>query len=384
VRDERVRVLWAVKGIGAGGAERLLVSFAALADHDRFRYHAAHVVPWKTALVPDLTRLGVGVHCLGRGHRGGVLWPWRLRRLLSAGRYDVVHFHSPLVAGVGRFVVATLPRARRPAVVSTEHNTWDGYALPTRLLNAWRHHRDAARWAVSRRVLDSVWPSRREGMEVLVHGLVFDSLGTPADGARVRAELGLREDELVVCTVANFRTQKAYPDLLRAARIVLEAEPGTRFLAVGQGPEGHRIRELHASLGLCDRFLLLGYRRDVGAVLAASDVFTLASSVEGFPIAVMEAMAAGLPVVATGVGGLPDAVQDGVHGLLVPAGRPDLLAQALLRVLGDDDLRKRMAEAAAARGRDFDMRPVVSTVQDAYTAVARPTTAGAVRDRSAP
>lgn len=378
-------MLWAVKGIGAGGAERLLVSFAALADHDCFRYDAAHVIPWKTALVPDLTSLGVGVHCLGRGRRGGVLWPWRLRRLLSAGRHDVVHFHSPLVAGVGRFVVATLPRTRRPAVVSTEHNTWDGYALPTRLLNAWLHHKDAARWAVSRQVLDSVWPSRREGMEVLVHGLVLDSLGTsPANGASVRAELGLGADERVVCTVANFRTQKAYPILLQAARIVLDADPGARFLAVGQGPEEPRIRELHASLGLGDRFLLLGYRRDVGAVLAASDVFTLASSVEGFPIAVMEAMATGLPIVATDVGGLPDAVQDGVHGLLVPTGSPDLLAQALLRVLRDDDLRQRMSTAAAARGRGFDMRPVVSTVQDAYGAVARATTVGAMPGRSAP
>jgi glycosyltransferase involved in cell wall biosynthesis len=343
------------------------------------------VIPWKTALVPDLTRLGVGVHCLGRGRRGGVLWPWRLRRLLSTGGYDVVHLHSPLVAGVGRLVVATTPRTRRPAVVSTEHNTWDGYALPTRLLNAWRHHKDAARWAVSRQVLDSVWPSRRDGMKVLVHGVVPDSLGTnPAQGAKVRAELGLGAGERVVCTVANLRTHKSYPDLLQAARLVLDSDPGARFIAVGQGPEEHRIRELHASLSLGDHFLLLGYRRDVGAVLAASDVFTLASSVEGYPIAVMEAMAAGLPVVATDVGGLPDAVQDGVHGLLVPAGRPDLLAQALLRVLRDDDQRQRMAEAAAARGRDFDMRPVVSTVQDAYAAVARPATAGAVRDRSAP
>ena len=131
--------------------------------------------------------------------------------------------------------------------------------------------------------------------------------------------LCIASGELVIATIANFRAQKDYPNLLAAARILIDRGVAARIVAVGQGPLEAEMRALHDELDLGDRVLLLGQRDDAMRVLAACDVFTLASDNEGLPVSIMEALALGLPVVATAVGGIPEAITDGVEGLLVPA-----------------------------------------------------------------
>lgn len=366
-----IRVLWLIKGLGPGGAERLLVSAAEAHDRSRFALECAYVLPWKSALVPELEALGVPVHCLRGDDPRDPRWALRLRRLLQGGRYDIVHAHLPLVAGVGRLVVRSLPSATRPRLVVTEHNAWSTFALPTRLLNSLTAGMDDATIAVSEDTKASVWRGAvRRRTRVIVHGL-------PVERARaerrhrdeVRASLGIGPEELVVVTVANYRRQKAYPDLLATARAVLDRGLPARFVAMGQGPLEAEIRAEHARLGLGDRFLLLGYREDAGRVLAGADVFTLASLYEGLPVALMEALAVGLPVVATEVGGVAQAVRHGVEGLLVPPGRPDLLAQALIEVLSDAGRRSRLAAAAEARGASFEIAHSVRRIEDVYISV---------------
>jgi glycosyltransferase involved in cell wall biosynthesis len=274
---------------------------------------------------------------------------------------------------VARLVVRTLPRRSRPAVVSTEHNTWDSYGLATRLLNASLHRTDQRRWAVSERVRDSMWRRHRGDVEVLVHGIVLDDVTEAVDAderSALRARLGVTDDEVLAVTVANFRHEKGYPDLLRAAAMAFAQEPTLRLAIVGQGPLEDEIRRLHAELGIGDRCQILGYRDDVIAILAAADLFVMASHFEGFPIAIMEAMASGLPVVATRVGGIPDAVTDGHEGLVVEPRAPEALAEALVRLARDGGLRRTMAERARERGRSFDVRPAVTAVQDAYQSLA--------------
>ncbi len=365
--DGRIRVLWLIKGLGAGGAERLLHSAARVADHRRFAYEAAYVLPWKSALVPDLAASGVRVHCLNGHRRVEPGWPSRLRALLASGRYDVLHLHSPLVGGVARGVVLTLPASRRPVVVSTEHNEWSSFRLPTRLANAALYGRDAARWAVSEDVRQSVWPCFRDAVEVVVHGVVLSDISQDAKTrSEVRREVGVTDDETLVGTVANYRLQKAYPDLLRAARIALAADPRLRFAAVGQGPLLGEVMRLHEQLGLGDRLLHLGQRDDVPRLLNAFDVFALASHYEGFPVSVMEALAAGLPLVVTDVGGIRGTVVDGVHGRVVPPGRPEVLAEAILELAADESSRRRMAAAARRLGHSFDIRAAVGRIEQGY------------------
>jgi len=365
VLDTRLRVLSLIKGLGPGGAEHLVL---AMAPHiaETAAVTVAYVVPEKDALVAPLRAAGVEVIRLGEG---GWSWLPALRRELGSGRYDIVHAHSPLLAAAARTLVRI--RRRRPAMVTTEHNAWSTFALPTRLANGITAPLDDVTLAVSQQARSSVWwPRTRARTEVLVHGIDLEQVRSARPTRqRVRAELGAADDEIVVATVANYRRQKAYPTLLRAARDVLDCCPSARFVAVGQGPLAAEIEAEHARLGLGERFRLLGRRDDVPSVLAAADVFTLASDYEGLPVALMEAVALGLPIVATAVGGVAEFVTDGSEGLLVPAGNPEALARALERVVSDADLRHRLASAAERRGDDFDIARVARTVLSRYETV---------------
>jgi L-malate glycosyltransferase len=371
----RLRILHIVKGLGPGGAERLLCSAAAVRDRDAFDYDVAYVLPWKNHVVPELTRSGVAVHCLGTGK--GTLrvitdprWALRLNDLLRSQHYDVVHLHSPMIAGVVRPMVRALGR-RRPKLVSTEHNGWATYALPTRLVNRLTYRLDDAQFAVSEQVRSSVSKGLRPRVEVTLHGVRVDEVrAMRGERETVRMELGLGDAEIVVGTVANYLAQKAYPDLFAAARIALDADPRLRFVSVGQGQLEAEIRAEHHRLRLGERFRLLGYRPDAVRVMAGCDVFTLASHYEGFPVALMEALALGRPVVVTAVGGIPDAVTDGREGFLVPPGRPEQLADAILRLARDTNLRTEMGEAAFRLGSGFDIRNAVHRMEQTYAALA--------------
>jgi glycosyltransferase involved in cell wall biosynthesis len=368
----RLRVLLLTKGLGPGGAESLLAAIAEARDREHFEYAAAYVMPEKHALVPVLEDAGLMVTCLGATGRGDQRWALRLRRRLVEQPVDVVHAHSPLVAAVARIVVRTLPRRIRPVTVSTEHNVWPAYAFTTRLLNALTYPLDSAHFAVSEEVRRSMpwWWRRRT--EAVVHGIATgDARRHHRQRDRMRRELGVAPDECLAVTVANYRRHKDYPNLFAAARLVRAEGAPAVFAAVGQGPLAREVQDEHARSDLGDTFQLLGYRPDALDVLAAADLFVLSSRQEGLPVALMEALALGLPVVATAVGGVPEAVTDGVEGRLVPPARPDELADAITEVVTDADVRARYAEAATRRAAEFDVARVVRRYEECYRSLAR-------------
>jgi glycosyltransferase involved in cell wall biosynthesis len=368
---ERIRVLWLIKGLGPGGAEQLLVNHAEVRDAERFDIEAAYLVPWKNHLVPRLEAAGVRVTLLDGAHEWDPRWAARLRRLLHARPFDVVHLHSPYVAGISRPLTRTLPRRERPALVYTEHNRWPRHSRATRLLNRATIALDDADLSVSADVRSTMPPKRQAQVEVLEHGVVVDEVrAMRSQREDVREELQIESDEIVFGTVANYRREKAYEVLLEAARIALQSGERIRFVAVGQGPLEDEMRALHAQLGLGDRVLLLGYREDAVRVMSAFDVFTLSSRHEGLPVSLMDALALGLPVVATRAGGLPGAIDDGVEGRLVPIDDPAALAAAYVEVARDASSRRAMADAASKRATDFDITTAARRLEEIYADVA--------------
>jgi glycosyltransferase involved in cell wall biosynthesis len=360
-------VLWLVKGLDRGGAERLLVASARRRDRQGLAVRAGYLMPDMGALVAELEAEGVPVACLGRRRILDPRWLASLRRSLIRDPVDIVHAHSPVAAVGARIVARSLPRRQRPRVVSTDHSLWDSHVTATRWADGLTSGLDDARLTVSEAVRASL-PRRIHRRSLVVSpGIEVERVRAQrAHRDAVRAELGLEPGTLAVGTVANLRPVKAYPDLLTAALEVIERLPHVRFVTVGQGPQEAEVRALHSRLGLGDRVLLLGHRPDAVRLMAACDVFVLSSLHEGLPVALMEALALGLPVVATDVGGIPELIEPGREGLLVPPGRPGELATALVTVLTDAERRRQMTEAAARRGAALSIEAAVRRTQAVY------------------
>jgi glycosyltransferase involved in cell wall biosynthesis len=365
-RATTIRVLWLTKGLGPGGAERLLVSFAGIADRHRFDIQAAYLLPWKNQLVADLARFGVPAVCLDGSRVADLRWVHRLRTLVHRARIDIVHFHSPLVAAFARPALRWFPRREWPALLGTEHNVWSSHHPVTRWANRLTLPLEDMTIAVSEQVRASMPAALADRTEVVIQGVDVQSIAARrAEREEARAELGVGRDELLVATVANLRANKDYPTMLGAARRLLESGQPVRFVSVGQGPLAGQLKEERDRLGLGDRFRFLGYREDPIRVLVAADLFCLSSRFEGLPISLLEAMAAGLPVVATRVGGVPAVITDGREGRLVAPGDPAALAAAVVEYR-DPSLRIRAAAAAAERVQSFGIDRAVDRQQALY------------------
>lgn len=363
------RVLWVSKGLGPGGAEHLLAA-AADAHSSDLEVECAYVLPWKDHLAGRLESAGVLTRCLSE-RRSDPRWPLRLWELVRSGDYDVVHVHSPLPGSVARIAAWSLPRDRRPALVSTEHNRWETHRAPTRALNRLTSRLDDRSFAVTDEVRESMHGPVAARAVTLRHGIDIDA--TTAELAHrdeIRTELGLGADEFVVGTVANFRPQKDYPNLFEAARELVQRGVHARIVAVGQGPQDAELHALRDELGLADRVILTGFRDDAVRVMAACDAFVLASRWEGLPVAVMEAVGLGLPIVSTAVGGMAEEFTDGVDALLVPPGDASALADALERVATDEGLRDRLARASRDRAADFGVARTMEVIEATYEELA--------------
>jgi glycosyltransferase involved in cell wall biosynthesis len=367
VRERVHDVLLLIKGLGRGGAEQLLVSAAPHLDRSRFRYHVAYLLPWKDALVPALRGHGLEVHRLGTGP----VWVGRLRSLVRRRGIRLVHAHSPYPAAVAR---VALPRVRH---VYTEHNVWARYQPVTYWANRMTYGGNDHVFAVSEEVRASIRmpPGARlprAPVETLHPGL---DPSAPTSWERpdgVREELGITANAPLAGTVGSLTPKKSHETLLRAIRVARRSLPDLRVAVVGQGPMAGTLRRRAADLAVADAVTFVGYREDAARVASAFDVFVLSSRHEGLPVALLEAMAAGRPVVATRVGGVPEVVRDRGEGILVPPGDPEALAAALVTVLADADLRARLGAAARRRAADFDIRRAVRRHEEVYRRLLEP------------
>jgi glycosyltransferase involved in cell wall biosynthesis len=362
------RILILIKGLGRGGAEQLLVSAAPYRDRSRFHYEVAYLLPENDALVPDLEKLSIPVHCLGGS---GIGWMGRLKRLVDDRGFDLVHAHLAYTAIGARL---GLWRMEVP-LVYTEHIVWECYHPATYWANLATFALNDHVFTVSERVRQSIrFPPvlrslARSPVETLYYGLDPDAVARwrHDDGADpVRSQLGLAGDAPMVVTVANFKAHKGHEYLLDAAVRVRKELPEARFVLVGQGPLESEIRAGVERRGLNEAVVFAGYRPDVPRVVAAADVFALASLHEGLAIALLEAMAMGTPPVVTDVGGLAEVVANGENGLVVPPRDPDALASRLLSLLCDAELRGRLGRAAQDRAAAFDIRASVHREEAVY------------------
>jgi len=345
------KVLHVVESLQAGGAERVVAEYAKWHDRSRYEPEVCCVLS-AGPLADSVAASGVPVHVLGRRSRFDLRAIAKLAGIIRRGRFDVVHNHNftALVAGLP---AAILGRAR--VAVRTEHNVVHTRGPARHYLSRAAALREDAQIGVSgavRRTHTECGRIPASRFVTVLNGIDKDRLVPGADRAAVRRELGLPDDAVVCLNIGSLTEQKNRGTLLDAMARLSDIE-ALRVLVVGSGPEREKLEARAGELGLSRRVLFLGQRLDVPDLLAASDIFVLSSDWEGLPITILEAMTSGVPCVATAVGGVPEALTDGVTGVTVEPGDPGALADGIRALARDPELRARMA--AAARD-EFDLR----------------------------
>lgn len=178
--------------------------------------------------------------------------------------------------------------------------------------------------------------------------------------------------DVVIAHISNFRPVKRVQDLVYAMAVVKKESPGTKLMLIGDGPQRHNVERLVGRLDLNKEVTLTGFRSDVANLLRCSDVVVLCSETESAPLTLLEGMSAGLPVVATRVGGIPEIVRDGVNGFLVPAKHPEEIADRILKLGADADLRRRLGEAARTTVlENYTVDMVIDQYREVYEEIAR-------------
>lgn len=363
-------ILHLIDTTGPGGAETVFTDLVRGIDRSRYR---SVVVTAGPGWVEDTVRAaGITGHTIQQRGRFALGYARRLRSLLRLEHVDLIHSHL-----VGASVYASLAALGTPVpVVGTIHGhadlpVFDRLArLRYGVLRLGASHVVAVSEALRRTfVARSHFPGVRTS--VIYNGIDLDSF-TPGRDQSFRRELGIGADEFVFGALGNVRAPKAYDVLLRAAALLATETVSSRVVIVGDtsGAVFPELKKLHAALGLGDRVLFTGFRRDVPRVLRAFDALVLSSRTEGFSLATVQAMATGIPVVATRSGGPEEILEDGATGLLVPAGEPAALAASMRRLRDDPALRLRLgATGPAAVMARFDRRSMLEAYQRLYDAL---------------
>lgn len=289
-----------------------------------------------------------------------------LIRRLRRHRPDIVHTHD----AHSLTPAALAARLVRPRPVVVGHRRVD-FHIRGHALSRWKYARGADRLiAVSERVRDVLLEDGMPpGHVVVIHSGIEMRTPPPPPGPSLRERIAAPAGAPLVLTIASAAGYKDHPTLIDAAAALRRREPMTHWAILGGGGLLEEMRERVALRGLEDRVHYLGFVPGARGYLGEADVFVLSSRTEGLGTSILDAMAAGVPVAATAGGGIPEMVEDGVTGLLAPVGDGRALAAVIDRLLDDPALAERLAGAARARVRDFDIARTVEQTERLYREV---------------
>lgn len=363
-----MRILYLIDSVKFGGAEMLLLTMAQAlaAEHEISVIYFTH-----GPLYEDFIRSGIKISRISkRGWKDPLLFP-KLVALMRKEKPDVVHTHLSKSDLFGLMAAAL---AGVPVRISSIHNVdpWRQNKLFSAFMRQWTqvaHHHIA----VSEKVREYVLQTSKYPVEKLTtvdNGIDLDRFNpatvTPFD----RTIFNIPADAPVIVKIARLEDSKAHHILLDAAAKVMKDMPNVRFLIVGDGPLRPNLEAQRDGLGLQGQVIFAGIQRDIPGIMAIANIVTFSSAWEGLPVAMLEGMAMGRAIVSTSVGGIPNLVEDGVNGVLVPSGDSSALAEGLLRVLRDPEFAAQLsANARKTIETSFSASAMHQRILDLYTTI---------------
>lgn len=362
----RLKIWYLLPTLNLGGSERHVIH---LASGLRQRGHDAGIacISEEGVLAAEVRGQGIPFDCLKTGGRWGLGTFLAIARWLRSHPADILHTYL-----FGFHLFAGLPArlANFPVILSSRRDV----DLAQKPWHLWLENagnlfvdrvvccsRAVEKWVLGRESLG------REKVTTIYNGVDLERFRGPGDRSGVRKKFGIPEDAPLVGTVANFSFKKGYRHLLESARLILASEPRTWFLFVGSGPLEGEMKEAAKKVPHSGQIVFAGARTDIAELLAAMDIFVLASLWEGLPNVLLEAMAMARPVVATEVGGASELIESGKDGVLVPAAQDAALAEAVLALLRNPAQAREMGARAQEKiRRQFTLERMIDDYETLY------------------
>jgi len=366
--DKKTKILYLITGLHVGGAEMVLYRLLKKLNREKYEPVVVSIIPI-VGIGERIEEEGIKILSLNAKFKCNPLIIWRVISIIKKEKPQILHsflFHANFL---GR-VIGKLRNV--PIIISSIHNEYFGGILREKLLK-WTDRFCNITTIVSKgaaeRMIDLKVVSKNK-LKVIYNGIDLENFPFRKLEARtkIRKELNIEENKKILISVGRLHEAKGCPYLIKAMKILKEKYPHILLIVLGEGPEGKKIEEQIKELKLEKNILLLGQKENISEYLNASDVFVMPSLWEGLPIALLEAMACGLPVVATRVGGVPEVVEDGKSSFLVELKNPRGLAEKIIKTLEmSEEERKKMGE----RGRKivekkFSIEQMVKEYENLY------------------
>ena len=354
-----------------GGAERHLLTLMELLDKEYFTPELLCLCQGPFAA--SCRARGITTHEVIMRHKLDLGTVEPVRRLIREQNIGLVHTHGARANLVARIAA----HQEGVPIVTTFHSVlrydyqswWEAFMarVLTRLTNGLTAFFIAVSGAVKEDLMDMGVAADR--IRVIYNGLDLSGLVPEIGAVEVRARLQLPPEGRVVATVGRLHPVKGQVYFLEAAASLSASFPDVVFMMAGEGPERPVLEQRIKELGLTERVVLTGFYPHTSDLYPVMDVFCLPSLMEGMPLVVLEAMHFGVPVVAARVGGVPEVVQDGETGLLVPPENSEALAEGIARLLQERELAAELAERARKQVMEFTVESMVRQVEDIYREV---------------
>ncbi len=362
-----IKVLQIIDHLGSGGAQTVLLNLLKFRNQQDFSYTVA-CLHGKGSVAEELEAIGVPVVSLSPGKLPPLYVP-NLAKLLFQERFDIVHCH---LFGANWLARPTAALCGQKTIFTHDHcNDALRDRLGPFLIDRLTNLLSCKILAVSRTTREFLL--RQEGLsdevvDYFTNGVDVEAFGPPSPEARAafRARWGLKPEDFVVGGIGRLVSQKDFTTFLRAAALVAERLPSARFVIFGEGPEEAELKALAGTLGLGDCVQFAGYVGDRQAVYGAIDLLLLTSRYEGTPMVLLEAMAAGVPICATGVDGTAEVLTSRETALLFPPADPHAAAEAVLEMQNQPFAQKLSRAARLRVEADFSAKSLCLRLEGLY------------------
>ncbi len=289
---------------------------------------------------------------------------FRIARICKKYGYEILHLHSSHALSIGLIAKFFYRRLKLIAARRVDFHIKKNWFSKFKYQTKWLNKIVCVSNEIKNVLLEDNIAA--EKLTTIHSGINIHKFEKINKSKEFKKKLGIPENHILVGTIAAMVGHKDYPNLLKAAKIVLEKNQTVSFCAVGDGADKEKILKLASGLNLGDRFIFTGFQKNIGIFLKSFDIFVLASYLEGLGSSILDAQAVGLPVVACDTGGIPEVVTHNENGLLVSPKNEQLLAEAILKLINDSKLRHKFGKIALKTVRNFDINLTVQKNIELY------------------